>query len=160
MTTAEVVETSGPVPGSSVLDRAWQVHPKVAVRPEPFGALLYHFGTRRLSFLKNRTVVAIVRALPENEFIGDLVRDKLLYYPTVTREPFRNQGRITDLLESGRLAEHFGLLPLDPERDRLMLCGSPALLADLTALLDARGFEEGSHSKPGHYVIEKAFVEK
>ena len=102
----------------------------------------------------------IVRALPENEFIGELVRDKLLYYPTVTREPFRNQGRITDLLASGRLAEHFGLPPLSPERDRLMMCGSPALLADLTALLDARGFEEGSHSKPGHYVIEKAFVEK
>lgn len=50
----------------SVLDRAWQVHPKVAVRPEPFGALLYHFGTRRLSFLKNRTVVAIVASLPEH----------------------------------------------------------------------------------------------
>jgi putative mycofactocin binding protein MftB len=67
MTTAEVVETSAPVPGSrGVLDRAWQVHPKVAVRPEPFGALLYHFGTRRLSFLKNRTVVAIVQALPEH----------------------------------------------------------------------------------------------
>ncbi len=67
MSTAEVVETSASVPGSrGVLDTAWQVHPKVAVRPEPFGALLYHFGTRRLSFLKNRTVVAIVNALPDH----------------------------------------------------------------------------------------------
>ncbi len=50
----------------SVLDDAWRVHPKVAVRPEPFGALLYHFGTRRLSFLKNRTVVGIVQSLPDH----------------------------------------------------------------------------------------------
>ena len=46
-----------------VLDRAWQVHPKVAVRPESFGALLYHFGTRRLSFLKDPQLLAVVRGL-------------------------------------------------------------------------------------------------
>lgn len=102
----------------------------------------------------------IVRSLPENEHIGDLVRDKLLYYPTVTREPFRNRGRITELLASGKLPADLGLPPLNTETDRLMLCGSPAMLQDVTALLDERGFTEGSHSKPGEYVIEKAFVEK
>lgn len=102
----------------------------------------------------------IVGALPGNEFIGELVEGKLLYYPTVTREPFRNQGRITALLESGKMAGDLGLPPLDRERDRLMLCGSPALLSDVTTLLKGRGFAEGSHSQPGHYVIEKAFVEK
>jgi mycofactocin biosynthesis protein MftB len=49
------------------LDRPWSVDERVAVRPEPFGALLYHFGTRRLSFLKNTTVLAVVRSLAEHQ---------------------------------------------------------------------------------------------
>jgi putative mycofactocin binding protein MftB len=48
------------------LDRAWRVHPQVSMRPEPFGALLYHFGTRRLSFLKNQRVLAVVRSLADH----------------------------------------------------------------------------------------------
>ena len=44
-------------------DRGWRLHPQVAVRPEPFGALLYHFGTRKLSFLKNRTILALIESL-------------------------------------------------------------------------------------------------
>ena len=47
------------------LDRAWRVDPRVSMRPEPFGALLYHFGTRRLSFLKNQTVLTVVRSLAD-----------------------------------------------------------------------------------------------
>jgi ferredoxin/flavodoxin---NADP+ reductase len=103
---------------------------------------------------------AIIRDLPANEFFGDLVRDKLIYYPTVTREPFRNRGRITDLIASGTLFDETGQPPLDLAADRLMLCGSPSMLADLRALLDQRGFVEGSHAEPGHFVIEKAFVER
>jgi putative mycofactocin binding protein MftB len=45
------------------LERAWALHPQVALRPEPFGALAYHFGTRRLSFLKSRTLLAVVESL-------------------------------------------------------------------------------------------------
>jgi len=48
------------------LDRGWDLHPNVSVRPEPFGALLYHFGTRRLSFLKDRTLLAVVQNLSES----------------------------------------------------------------------------------------------
>ena len=84
----------------------------------------------------------------------------LLYYPTVTREPFRNQGRITTGLETGKLTSDLGLPALDPAGDRVMLCGSPDFLADMVRLLDGRGFLEGSSSTRGHYVIEKAFVEK
>lgn len=102
----------------------------------------------------------ITSVLPEDEFIGDLIREKLVYYPTVTREPFRNRGRITDLIESSRLFEDIGARPLDLEADRLMLCGSPQMIADTRSLLEGRGFQEGSMSEPGHYVIEKAFVEK
>ena len=47
-------------------DLPWRLHPQVAVRPEPFGALLYHFGTRKLSFLKNRTIVRVVNSLADH----------------------------------------------------------------------------------------------
>jgi ferredoxin--NADP+ reductase len=103
---------------------------------------------------------AIVSGLPNNELFGEIVREKLVYYPTVTREPFQNRGRITDLIASGMLFRDIGLPPLDLASDRLMLCGSPSMLADLRALLVGRGLREGSHSEPGHFVIEKAFVER
>ncbi len=102
----------------------------------------------------------IVARLPGDELLGDVVRGKLLYYPTVTREPFRNHGRITTLLETNKLTADLGLEPIDSAGDRMMLCGSPVFLADMVALLDKAGFHEGSHSAPGEYVIEKAFVEK
>lgn len=99
--------------------------------------------------------------LPTNEFIGDEIRAKLIYYPTVTREPFRNRGRITDLVESGKLFADIGLPPLDPAHDRAMLCGSPAMLKDCCGMLDNRGFEVSRRiGEPGDYVIERAFVEK
>ncbi len=102
----------------------------------------------------------LVASLQESEFLGELIREKLRYYPTVTREPFRNRGRITELLDRSELTDDLGIEPLSVEHDRVMLCGSPAFLADMVALLDRRGFLEGSHSAPGQYVIEKAFVEK
>lgn len=102
----------------------------------------------------------LVARLTENVLIGDLLRTKLRYYPTATREPFRHTGRVTDLIESGRLAADLALPNLAPDRDRVMLCGSPEFLADMVALLERRGFDEGSASRPGTYVIEKAFVEK
>jgi ferredoxin--NADP+ reductase len=102
----------------------------------------------------------IVNRLNEDEFFGDLAREKLLYYPTVTREPFRNMGRVTTLLETGKLESDLGLPALNRETDRVMLCGSPDMLTDLTAFLKANDFVEGNHSQAGHFVIEKAFVEK
>jgi ferredoxin--NADP+ reductase len=103
----------------------------------------------------------ITRELPQNEFFGEEVRNKLIYYPTVTREPYRNQGRLTDLIESGKLFEDIGLPPLDPAVDRGMICGSPQMLEDTSALLDRRGFQISPRiGEPGDYVIERAFVEK
>ncbi|HKN30734.1 MAG TPA: ferredoxin--NADP reductase [Roseiarcus sp.] len=98
--------------------------------------------------------------LPNDELIGELVREKLVYYPTVTREPFRHQGRLSLALTTNRMTDALGLPPIDAEHDRFMLCGSPAMLADLRAILDALGFEEGNHGEPGDYVIEKAFVDR
>jgi ferredoxin--NADP+ reductase len=103
----------------------------------------------------------IEHEIKEHEFFGELAREKLLYYPTVTREPFRNEGRLTDLIESGKLFADLGIAPLDPATDRGMICGSPAMLNDTVALLNARGFAISPHiGVPGDYVIERAFVEK
>ncbi|HQR03578.1 MAG: ferredoxin--NADP reductase [Proteobacteria bacterium] len=99
--------------------------------------------------------------LTGNEFFGEAVREKLVYYPTVTREPFRNRGRLTDLIESGKLFEDIGLPPFNPETDRAMICGSPAMLEDSCRMLDARGFRISPRiGVAGDYVIERAFVEK
>ncbi|MFG3453046.1 ferredoxin--NADP reductase [Pseudomonas knackmussii] len=103
----------------------------------------------------------LTHELPQHEFLGEEVRDKLIYYPTVTREPFRNQGRITTLVETGKLAVDIDLPPLNRESDRVMLCGSPAMLDALTGMLDGLGFEASpQQGEPGDYVIERAFVEK
>ncbi|HET9955273.1 MAG TPA: ferredoxin--NADP reductase [Polyangiaceae bacterium] len=100
----------------------------------------------------------IENELPQHEYLGEEVRRKLLYYPTVTRESFRNQGRITDLLRSGKLAADLGLPSLDAERDRVMICGNPAMLGELVTDLETRGFQEGSSHERGHYTFERAFV--
>jgi ferredoxin--NADP+ reductase len=102
----------------------------------------------------------IAKELPNHEFIGELIAEKLIYYPTVTREPFRNRGRLTDLITSDTLFDEIGLPTLSADEDRVMMCGSPSMLRDLVAIMHERGFEEGNHSAPGQYVIEKAFVEK
>lgn len=98
--------------------------------------------------------------LPNNEFFGEMVQGKLMYYPTVTREDFRNQGRLTDLMESGKLMSDLGLPEFNLEDDRFMICGSPSMLKDTCAILDRQGFKESRHGDLGHYVIERAFVEK
>jgi ferredoxin--NADP+ reductase len=97
---------------------------------------------------------------PNHELLGEQIAGQLLYYPTVTREAFRHHGRITDLVASGQIFADLGLPVWDPAQDRAMLCGSPQMLADMVAMLEKGGFTEGNSSKPGSYVIEKAFVEK
>jgi ferredoxin/flavodoxin---NADP+ reductase len=108
---------------------------------------------------------AVVKQLIEelrcHEFLGAQVSNKLHYYPTITREPHANRGRLTTLMESGRLAADLGLPQLDPVHDRVMVCGSPGMLADTRHLLDSRGFAISAHiGEPGDYVIERAFVER
>lgn len=103
----------------------------------------------------------ITKELPEHEYLGELVKEKLIYYPTVTREPFHNQGRLTDLILNGKLAADIGLPQLNPQTDRALLCGSPAMLEDTCKLLDNLGFKESPRmGEPGDYAIERAFVEK
>ena len=102
----------------------------------------------------------VVEHLPAHEHLGDMISSKLRYYPTVTREAYKNMGRVTDLMESGKLFTDLGVPGLDPEQDRVMICGSPGMLRDLKHMLEARGFKEGNTSSPGAFVIERAFVEQ
>jgi ferredoxin--NADP+ reductase len=97
--------------------------------------------------------------LPKHEFLGEIVSQQLRYYPTVTREPFKNRGRITDLIETGKLEADLGLPRLNPAEDRVMICGSPEMLRDLKRMMEARYFVEGNTSTPGDFVIERAFAE-
>jgi ferredoxin--NADP+ reductase len=102
----------------------------------------------------------IKKELPQHEFIGEQVQKQLHYYPTVTREPFENQGRVTELIQSGKLTDDLNLPALAPEHDRALVCGGPRMLEDLVQLLESKGFKEGSSHDPAHYTIERAFVEK
>ena len=126
---------------------------------ERFQTVVLVHGVREVSELAYADFIG--RELPEDELLGELVRGRLHYYPTVTREPFRNRGRLTDLMRSGKLLDDLGLPALDPAHDRAMICGSPAMLADTCAMLDERGFRiSPRQGEPGDYVIERAFVEK
>lgn len=98
-------------------------------------------------------------ALGKHELLGEMVREKLIYYPSVTREPFRNQGRVTELIASGKLCADIGLPALNREHDRIMICGGPAMLKDCCTLLDGLGFAISPNiGTPGDYVIERAFA--
>lgn len=124
---------------------------------ERFEKIVLVHGVRYRSELAYRDFIEW--ELTHHEYLGELVRKQLTYYPTVTRERFRYQGRVTRLIETGQLFADVGLPPLDPSADRVMICGSPAMLHDLSAMLDARGFQISPHvGEPGDYVIERAFV--
>jgi ferredoxin--NADP+ reductase len=125
---------------------------------EKFDQIVLVHGTRQVDELAYHDM--LLEHLPNHEFLGELVSSKLRYYPTVTREAFRNTGRVTDLIESGKLFEDLGVPPFDPAVDRVMICGSTEMLRDIKHILEARGFKEGNTSTPGDFVIERAFADK
>ena len=125
---------------------------------EKFEEVIVVHGVREIKELAYRTF--LTETLPEHELIGEMVRQQLRYYPTVTREAFEHQGRITDLIESGQLFRDLGVPALDPAQDRAMICGSPGMLRDLKTLFEQRQFKEGNTTRPGDFVIERAFVEQ
>ena len=120
--------------------------------------ILVH-GVRKVDDLAYKDFIE--KELPKNEFFGDEVKNKLIYYPTVTREAFKNEGRLTDLIKSGKLFKDIGLEKMNPKDDRAMICGSPEMLKDTQDLLDSMDFKVSPRiGEPGDYVIEHAFVEK
>jgi ferredoxin/flavodoxin---NADP+ reductase len=126
---------------------------------ERFGKVVLVHGVREASELAYSTL--IMHDLPRDEYLGAAVKRQLIYFPTVTREAFHNQGRLPALIESGALCHKIRLPPLDPAQDRAMLCGSPAMLHDTRAVLDQLGFKiSPGLGQPGDYLIERAFVER
>ena len=100
----------------------------------------------------------LIQRIAGDELLSEMVGDKLTLISTTTREASPHTGRMTDWIRDGRLAEAVGGA-LDPATDRVMICGSMAMLQDHKALCEAAGFTEGSNSEPGQFVIEKAFVD-
>ena len=126
---------------------------------ERFEKVVLIHGVRNVNELAYQDLIENV--LPNDEIFAEMVKDKLIYYPTVTREAFRNQGRLTDLIKNGKLFEDIGLPRLNPADDRAMICGSPTMLDDSAALLDEHGLKISPRmGDPADYVIERAFVEK
>ncbi len=125
---------------------------------ERFEEIILVYGCRDTAELTFGTETVI--ALRESEFLGELADRQLVYYTTVTREPYYHMGRITDLVASGKLARDLDLPQLSPGEDRVMICGNPNMLVDLKAALLTSGFIEGSSGEPGSFVIEKAFAER
>ena len=125
---------------------------------EQYDKVILTHGVRYVSELAYAELIQ--ECLPSNEYFGEMVADKLLYYPTVTREKFRNQGRLTDLMMIRKLTSDLGLPDFSLEDDRFMICGSPSMLKDTCKILDGMGFKEARQGEQGHYVIERAFVER
>jgi ferredoxin/flavodoxin---NADP+ reductase len=126
---------------------------------ERFETVVVVHGVRQVSELAYADFIE--KQLPEDEFLGDLVRGKLCYFPTVTREPFRQRGRLTELLAQGEVCRVLGQPALNPASDRAMVCGNAAMLKDCCELLDAAGFQiSPRQGELGDYVIERAFVDK
>jgi len=125
---------------------------------EKFEQVVLVHGTREVKELAYHDYIR--DELPKHEFLGEILSGKLLYYPTVTREAFRNTGRVTTLLESGKIAADLGIPELNVAEDRVMICGSPEMLRDLKTMMEVRGLKEGNTTTPGDFVIERAFVEQ
>ena len=124
---------------------------------EKFEQVVLIHGVREVKELAYRDMLET--QLKQHEFLGEMVSQQFIYYPTVTREPFVHQGRIPNIIESGQIAKDTGLPELNPAEDRVMICGSPEMLRDLKALCEKRGFAEGNTTRPGQFVIERAFAD-
>ena len=125
---------------------------------ERFEQVILVHGVREIDELAYHQF--LTEDLREHEFLGEMVSNQLLYYPTVTRQQYRTMGRVTDLIENAKLFDDLDLPVIDPVHDRVMICGSPAMLRDLKHMLEKRGFKEGNTSTPGDFVIERAFAEQ
>lgn len=123
---------------------------------EKFEEVILTHTTREVAELKYG--FDLIEEIRSDEVLSEIVGDKLRHYATVTREDYPFRGRITDLIQSGKLFDDLGLPRLDPAIDRAMICGSAAMLKDTKALLEQAGLTEGANNKPAEFVIERAFV--
>ncbi|MEQ1697001.1 MAG: ferredoxin--NADP reductase [Hyphomicrobiaceae bacterium] len=123
---------------------------------ESFETVVLAYGCREVAELEYATQTVV--ALHDHELLGPMIGEKLHYYASVTREAFHRQGRITDLLTSGKLFADLKQSALNALSDRVMICGNPGMTLDLRKMLIERGFAEGNSNRSAEFVIEKAFV--
>jgi ferredoxin--NADP+ reductase len=125
---------------------------------DKFEQVIVAHGVRQVAELSYRDL--FTQDIFEDELVGEQARAQLSYYPTVTREPFERQGRLTDLIASGKIFADLGYdqQRFDPEHDRVMLCGSMEMIKDMAKLCEEHGMIEGSNAEPGDFVLERAFV--
>lgn len=133
----------------------------VARDPDAYSAyekIVVCHGVREVAELAYRNL--FTKDIFDDPLVGDQARDQLVYYPSVTREAFERQGRITTLIENGQIFRDLGIeaSQFDARYDRVMLCGSMAMIKDTAALLETHGMKEGSNAEPGDFVLERAFV--
>ena len=123
-----------------------------------FSQIILVHSVRRVSDLAFRS--ELEAQLADDPLVSDQALLQFHYIPTVTRESFHTTKRIGGLIEDGTLfgPTVLGERAFDPEHDRVMMCGSMAMIKDLAHTFDGLGFSEGSNAAPGHYVIERAFV--
>jgi ferredoxin--NADP+ reductase len=100
----------------------------------------------------------LVANLESDPLIGELTHGRVTLYNSTTREESERMGRITALISSGKFYSDLGIDKLDPETDRIMICGSMHMLKDVKELAESLGFVEGSLHEPGTFVVERAFV--
>ena len=100
----------------------------------------------------------LVEAVRTDPLVGEFAGPKLVYYPSVTREPFERTGRITQLIDEGVIFKDLGVAALNPDEDRVMICGSLEMIEDCKIRCERAGLTEGSNARPAEYVVEKSFV--
>jgi ferredoxin--NADP+ reductase len=102
---------------------------------------------------------SIIASLKNDPLIAEFAEDKITYFSSVTQDNYNSVGRITTLINSGEFFRNIGKLPLMPKTDRVMICGSVDMLKEVSALVEASGFIEGSNASPADFIVEKAFAE-
>lgn len=169
----EIILRPKPV-GTLVLDallpgkRLWMIATGTGIAPfaslirdpetyERFDEVILTHTCRQVAELKYGE--ELEAALIEDPLVGEEARGKFRRYATVTQEGYPRTGRITALIESGKLFADLGVPGFDPAVDRVMICGSMGLNKDMKVILEAAGLTEGANSKPAEYVVERAFVD-
>lgn len=159
--------------GTLVLDaltpgaRLWMISTGTGIAPfaslirdpetyQKFAQVILVHGCREVAELTYG--VDLVAATKGDPLVGEEATAQLVHYPLTTREPSAHMGRITDLIANGQVFADLGVPPFSPATDRVMICGSMAMLRDVKALAEAAGLVEGANNRPAELVVERAFV--
>tara|TARA_B100001093_G_scaffold517992_1_gene601285 strand:- start:1350 stop:2144 length:795 start_codon:yes stop_codon:yes gene_type:complete len=124
---------------------------------EAYGQVILTHTCRHVADLQYG--VELINGLKTDPLLSETVLDRIIYHGTTTQEDHEHTGRITELMTTGKFFEDLDIENLNPESDRVMICGSMEMIKDTAAIVEEAGLQEGSNSSPGDYVIEKAFAE-